>query len=195
MALVPVTLRLINPDDPYRRQVLMAMDKVPSTSWQKSNREDDDKTHHREFIQSGGTTRNTFDIPDGKHVLYVAVGMDESQGLGAWSGVGDIGGVQRPIDRVDFDTLAKFDFTVKGGKVLDSSKTEASPKGTPSPTQQGGEEARTGPTGVGTQEKVKDMWSKIIQTLKDHKVETVSGSAVVGVVLGAMVLWKKKHRY
>jgi hypothetical protein len=175
------------------------MDKVPSTVWQKVA-DYTDKSQHRQFIQSGGTSQNTFEVTDGRHTLYVAVGMDESQGLGAWSGIGDIGGVQRPIERVDFDTLAKFDFTVKNGKVLDSTKTDASPKGKASPTQQGGEGVKNtdpiiGATGVGTQAKVKEMWDNVVKTLKEHKLEAIGLSAVAGIITGSVVLWKKKRRY
>jgi hypothetical protein len=209
MAPVPVSLRLINTDDPYRRQVLMSMDKVPPTTWQRSA-DYTDKSQHREFIKSGDSSINTFDLADGQHTLYVAVGMDESKGLGAWSGVGDIGGVVRPIDRVDFDTLAKFVFTVKGGKVLDSSKptktgtvkpglgglvfntgpssTIDKPQGEPVATRAGAEAGNTS-------QKVSNMFESALEWMKQNKVATIASSATVAIVVGGVFWAKKKKRY
>jgi hypothetical protein len=114
--------------------------------------------------------------------------MDESKGLGAWSGVGDIGGVVRPIDRVDFDTLAKFVFTVKGGKVLDSSKTSDKPQGEPVTTRAGAEAGNT-------TQKVSNMFESALEWMKKNKVATIASSAAAIVVVGGVFWAKKKNRY
>lgn len=174
----------------------MSMDKVPPTDWQKKA-DYTDKSQHREWIQSGGTSTNNFDLSDGKHTMYAAVGMDGSLGLGEWSGVADIGGVTRPIERVDFNTLARFEFTVRGGKVIDSTKTTAAPKGPATTTRSGGESSTT--TQTTTTQKANNMLDGAKKWIESHnrdlKVATIIGVTAAGIT--GVVAWaatRKKRR-
>lgn len=118
--MVKLSIRLLNQKDTYLRSVLITLDKPPAKDWIVKQDYSDKSEIRATRIKSGDTLEGTFDIKDGVHLIYLAVGMDAAGGLGSWSGVANIGGISRSFEGVDFNTLAAFKTTVKGGKVTDT---------------------------------------------------------------------------
>jgi hypothetical protein len=180
----------VNPNDPYTRIAALWLDRQPPSNWTESVATQA-TANHKEFITNAKDTlvEYTPDISDGQHNLYLGVSQDEKSKLGVWSGTASIGGVIRSFDKVDYDTFAKFDFNVKDGKVLDSTK----PNGKVTP-----------PTQVKTfKQKVSELfvWPEAFppkdtrEWISNHKVLLLLLSAGSGAAVGYGIWRKKKRRY
>jgi hypothetical protein len=186
MTQIPIVMRLVNPDDPYTRIAALWFDKEPPANWQATI-EGQATADYKEWITSGHDTLVSYnkDLVDGKHILYLGVSQDEFKGLGVWSGTASIGGVLRPFDRVDYDTLAKFDFSIKNGKVIDSTKPTVVEK----PINQT----------LGWKNKITSLLAQIPtkefgQMISDNKVPVAVISAAAGASIGGLIWWAKKGR-
>jgi hypothetical protein len=190
MAEIPVIIRLVNPKDAYTRIAAAWVDKVPPSDWTRNIIAYGAGEAARTFVtQEGKLEFTTTDLKDGAHKIYIAVSQDErSTSLGVWSGTASVGGIVKSFDRIDYDTLGLLEFSLKGGKVVDSSKPAPNGNTVPAPTSQ-----------LKGWPKVKAILTADLVMIeafaKEHKVPLAIGGAGAGAVIGFLIWQKKKRRY
>jgi hypothetical protein len=195
MALIPVTVSLVNPKDSFVRIFGIWLDKLPPVDWTITLASQNTATH-KEFVQSGDLVVTQLDMSDGEHKVYFSISQDEASGkTGIWSGVASFGGVRRPFNRVDVDTFAVFDILVKDGKVVERTNQSTGddlPTETDDPTEQ---------------EESVSVFNKVKGAVKDHvsiasirdlwnenKTAVLASAGGAGAIIAGVVVWKETRK-
>jgi len=121
---VEFALRVLNPLDPFVRIFGIWIDSPPPEGWTVDLAGQNTAAFKR-WIKDGDSVNGTLDLSDGKHKLYVAISQTASANLGSWAIEGTFDGVKLPtLSKVDWDTIGRYDVSVKNGKIVSQMQHE-----------------------------------------------------------------------
>lgn len=105
-----------NPKDPFNRRWLVSVDNQPPVEWPLVA--NFDGVSFIETHSQGEVMNLSLNLPNGKHVVYVAISAPASGEWGTYSGGVQMDGVTGEFSNVDVDTVASFEIDVKDNKAV-----------------------------------------------------------------------------
>lgn len=160
--MVLISMKVDSQGDPFTRILAIWLDRAPPLDWTHTI-ESQNTALFKTFVTKFGTPKFETAIPDGKHSIYVAISQASNSKFGPWKVSTTLDGVVAPdLSTIDFDTIGKYDFVVKGGKVASAA-----------------DQAKI--TEIGDLNN-KDPWAMLKKFVADNK------NTLFGVAVGATVL-------
>lgn len=185
---VEFALRVLNPLDAFVRIFGIWIDSPPPEGWTEDLARQNTAAF-KTWIKDGDSVNGALDLSDGKHKLYVAISQTASANLGSWAIEGTFDGVKLPtLSKVDWDTIGRYDVTVKNGKIVSQKAQENEEL-----------DELKDITGLATLTKVKDVIVDKATEIKDivnnnRKESIIISAASAGVAVTAAYLSTRRGK-